>query len=176
MRRAQGQRAPSLQKWPSIVFLVAGIRKSYGRQKESYRGNEEMRSRSALLKLLTTLMRRIWYNTPSYRDRWIQSIDHMFISFVRQSLFAGTKESSRGTSRKPPSWYNNSGIWYSIGFQFEYRNSNGSTSRFDCTTWRNRENENGARTSALSNSSGWLQTFARSVGKKDTREAEYSPS
>lgn len=109
---------------------------------------------------------------PSCKERCIQSVDQMFMSFVKQLPSFPDSPLSRGTSRSPPSSQNSSGTLNSIGFREELGRSTGSTSRLLGRVRPKRENENGATTSARSNSSGWLQTFLNCITKFMSERAE----
>ena len=110
---------------------------------------------------------------PSCKERCIQSVDQMFMSFAKQLLsFLSSQLSPRGTLRIPPSSQNSSGILNSIGFREELGRSTGSTSRLLGRVRPKREKENGATTSARSNSSGWLQTFLNCITKFMSERAE----
>ena len=109
---------------------------------------------------------------PSCRERCIQSVDQMFMSFAKRPLSPPSSPLSRGTPRSPPSSQNRSGILNSIGFREELGRSTGSTSRLLGRVRPKRENENGATTSARSNNSGWLQTFLNCITKFMSERAE----
>lgn len=110
-------------------------------------------------------------NVPDIlKDRSIDSVDHMFSTFI-QRLANPTLLSSPGTSRSPPSRKKSSGKAKTIGFCAEYGHSSTSPSRRRLPEWPNVQNENGDTTSERSNNSGWLQTYKRLAQQKSTPEA-----
>ena len=111
-------------------------------------------------------------SAPSCKERYIQSVDQMFMSFVKQPLSPLSSSLSRGTSRSPPPSQNSSGTLNSIGFREELGRSTGSISRLLGRVRPKRENENGATTSARSNNSGWLQTFLNCITRFMSERAE----
>lgn len=97
--------------------------------------------------------------SPSwYKDWWIQSVDQMFISFVKTLPWSGNIVVPASIFTGPASWERSTGIEYFMGFRVEYGRTTKSPSFISGPGRPNSQKENGEVTSARSNSSGWLQT------------------
>ena len=143
------------------------------RRKVMYPGSGGMKMKNALqmcsARRLVAIREQV---PPSCKERCIQSVDQMFVSFFKQLPSLPNPSLSRETSRSPPSSQKSSGILNSMGFREELGRSTGSTSRLLGRVRPKRENENGATTSARSKSSGWLQTFLNCITKFMSERAE----